>query len=157
MRASSMRCGGGWPAVAGCCGACSGGAGHEARRGVREPREFDEVFAAIARQGVDALVATANQVNLANRRRIAEFALANRLPSSGFADSGSLLSYGYDIAEAHRRLAIYAAKILEGAVPGNLPWMQPTNYALTINLGTAAALGLAIPPSVLLRAEDVIR
>jgi putative ABC transport system substrate-binding protein len=67
------------------------------------------------------------------------------------------LSYGYDIAEAHRRLAIYAEKILEGAAPGNLPWMQPTHYALTINLRTAAALRLAIPPSVLLRAEEVIR
>jgi len=125
--------------------------------GVREPREFDEVFAAISRQGADALVATANQVNLANRRRIAEFALANRMPSSGFAEAGSLLSYGYDIVEAHRHLAIYAAKILEGAAPGNLPWMQPTHYALTINLRTAAALRLAIPPSVLLRAEEVIR
>ncbi|MCM2329318.1 MAG: ABC transporter substrate-binding protein [Lysobacter sp.] len=125
--------------------------------GVREPRDYDEVFAAIARQGADALVATPTQVNIAHRRRIADFALANRLPSSGFADAGSLLHYGYDLVEAHRRLAIYAAKILEGTVPGNLPWMQPTNYALTINLGTAAALRLAIPPSVLLRAEEVIR
>ncbi len=125
--------------------------------GVREPRDFDEVFAAIARQGVDALVATANQVNLANRRRIAEFALANRLPSTGFADAGSLLSYGYDIVEAHRRLATYVAKILEGSIPSTLPWMQPTRYALTINLRTAAALRLAIPSSVLLRAEEVIR
>jgi putative ABC transport system substrate-binding protein len=95
-----------------------------------------------------------------DRRRLVDLAAKNRLPaiyqSREFVDDGGLVSYGPDIADLFRRAATYVDKILKGAKPGDLPVEQPTKFALFINLKTAKALSLTIPPSVLARADQVI-
>jgi putative tryptophan/tyrosine transport system substrate-binding protein len=92
--------------------------------------------------------------------RIAELALANRLPTFGFgkaeAKAGELVSFGPDIPAAARRAAYFVDRILKGATPGDLPVEQPTKFELVINLKTAKALGLEIPPQLLARADEVI-
>ena len=94
------------------------------------------------------------------RRRIAELAAKNRLPGtytmSEFVDAGGLMSYSPNIADNFRRAAGYVDKILKGAKPADLPVEQPTKFELVINLRTAKAIGLTIPPSVLHRADRVI-
>ena len=98
---------------------------------------------------------------LANAGRVAELALANRLPvfSTGRAltDAGILASYGADLREASRRSATYVQRILRGAKPGDLPVELPSKFELVINLNTAKSLGLTIPSSVLARADEVLR
>src|SRR5262249_29135441 len=97
---------------------------------------------------------------VAHRRRIAELAIAHRLPTvgtvRGWAEDGMLLAYGADFADVFRRAAGYVDKILKGAKPADLPVEQPTKFELVINRKTAKALGLPIPPSLLLRADQVI-
>jgi putative ABC transport system substrate-binding protein len=92
---------------------------------------------------------------------VAELALKHRLPAAsmetGFAEAGGLLSYGPNVPDSHRRAAIYVDKILKGAKPADLPVEQPTTFELVVNLRTAKALGLTIPPSVLVRADRVIQ
>ena len=96
----------------------------------------------------------------ANRDQVTRFAQRNRLPSiygaREFVDAGGLMAYGPSIANGWRRAATYVDKILKGAKPGDLPIEQPTKFDLVINLKTAKALGLTIPPSLLLRADQVI-
>jgi putative tryptophan/tyrosine transport system substrate-binding protein len=119
--------------------------------------DFEAAFATMARERADALDVISNYINYAHRRRIAEFALKQRLPSIGFPEDGMLLDYSAEPEEVMRRVAAQVKKILDGTRPGDLPFEQPTRFVLTINLKTANALGLTIPQSLLLRADKVIR
>lgn len=124
--------------------------------GVDGPEAFEAAFATIVRTRADAIYATATHVNDANAKLIADFAIKHRLPSFGFPEEGMLLSYDSNEEESLRRAAVFVKKILEGAKPGELPFEQPTKFELVINLGTAKALGLAIPRSMRSRANRLI-
>jgi putative ABC transport system substrate-binding protein len=120
------------------------------------PRRFDEMTAA----GADGYLVIAQPRTDAMRDAIAALALRHRLPGVApmrrYADAGVLLSYGASLSAIHRREAYSVDRILKGAKPGDLPIEQPTRFELVINLKTARALGLTIPPSILARAEEVI-
>jgi len=100
-------------------------------------------------------------VFIQQRHQIAELAANHRLPSISsfqeYVEAGGLMSYGTNIAERYRRSATYVDKILKGTKPGDLPVEQPTKFELVINMNTARALGLTIPQSLLLRADEVIQ
>ena len=127
---------------------------------VRAPEDIDSALASGLRQNPDALLALTDPVILFRSARIAEVALTNRLPSISFfrefSMAGGLMSYGANLFELVRRTAWYVDKILKGAKPAELPVQQPTKFDLVINLKTAKALGLTIPPSLLARADQVI-
>jgi putative ABC transport system substrate-binding protein len=127
---------------------------------VRSPDDFSAAFAALSSSRVDALLALGNPINFRGRQLIADFALRNRLPSIYderlFVDAGGLMSYAPSFTDSFRHAATYVDKILKGAKPADLPVEQPTKFELVINLKTAKALGLTIPPSLLLRADQVI-
>jgi len=96
----------------------------------------------------------------ANRKRIADFAIKSRLPSVSnrtYVDAGGLMSYGADLADSYRRIAIYVDRILKGAKPADMPVEQPTKFELVINLKTAKQIDLMIPQKVLARADKVIK
>ena len=122
--------------------------------------ELENLFAAAARERSEALIVFAHGFAYRNRSRIAELAARQRLPAMfgwrEFVEAGGLMSYGPNVRAMVRRAAIYVDKILKGANPGDLPLEQPTTFELVINLKTAKALGLMIPPSVLARADQVI-
>lgn len=124
------------------------------------PGDYADAFAGIARERPDALLVAQNTSHFPYRRRIADFAVENRLPSMyhtrEFVEAGGLMSYGADLADLYRRAAVYVDKILKGAQPGELPVERPTKFELVINLRTAKALGVTIAPSVLLRADKII-
>ena len=126
----------------------------------RGPTEFDRAFSDMTRARADALTVLGSAMFNNERRRLVDLAAKNRLPAvySGRAsvDAGGLMSYGPNIADLWRRAATYVDKILKGANPGDLPVEQPTKFELVINLKTAKALGLTIPPSLLQRADQVI-
>ncbi len=125
------------------------------------PNEYAGAFAVIARQRPDALLVTDSPPAYAHRRLIVEFAVKNRLPGMypwrEPVEAGGLMSYGVSVSDLFRRAAGYVDKILKGAKPADLPIEQPTKFELVINLKTAKAFGLTIPPSVLVRADEVIR
>jgi ABC-type uncharacterized transport system substrate-binding protein len=128
---------------------------------VSRAEDLDRAFSAVTNQRAQALIVqTPNPVLFANRSQIVAFALRNRLPSmfgqKEFADAGGLMTYGPSTADLFRRAATYVDKILKGAKPGDLPIEQPTKFEFVINLKTAKALGLTIPPSLLARADQVI-
>jgi putative tryptophan/tyrosine transport system substrate-binding protein len=127
---------------------------------VRTPNEIADAFSTAARQRAGALSVLAGTVFFTHRALIAELALKNRLPSvyllREHAEAGGLLTYGIDLVDNFRRAAGYVDKILRGAKPGDLPIEQPTKLELVINLRTAKALGIAIPRSVLARADQII-
>jgi putative ABC transport system substrate-binding protein len=126
----------------------------------RRPDEFQSVFAAMARERAGALLVFPDGMFLLQRTRITDFAAKSSLPAMygrrEFVDAGGLMSYASSLGYNLRRAAAYVDKILKGAKPGDLPIEQPTKFELVINLKTAKALGLTIPPSLLARADQVI-
>lgn len=126
---------------------------------VSGPDELDGAFAAMRREQAGALVV--QPVLVDSIPRIVELANRQHLPTASyrrdFAEAGVLLCYGADQRESWRRAAIYVDKILKGAKPGNLPVAEPAKYELVVNLKTARALGLTIPPALLERADGVIQ
>jgi putative ABC transport system substrate-binding protein len=127
---------------------------------VRTPDDFDGAFDATRRQRPDALITVEDPLTVNHRKRIADFAVVQQLPSlhgvREFAAAGGLISYGASLADLYRRAAGYVDKILRGAKPADLPVQQPTKFEFVINLKTAKALGLDIPATVLARADEVI-
>ena len=126
----------------------------------RDPDEVERLFAAAIHERADALLVPAHGFAWRNRRQIVELAARRGRPAMygwrAFVEAGGLMSYGPDVMAGVRRAATYVDKILKGAKPGDLPIEQPTKFELVINLKTANALGLTIPPSVLGRADQVI-
>jgi putative ABC transport system substrate-binding protein len=123
------------------------------------PSEFSPAFAAMTKSRVGSVVVTEDGEFAASFRTIAALALANKLPSIGareYAEAGGLIGYGVNILDLYRRAAYFVDRILKGAKPADLPVEQPTKFELVINLSTAKALGLTIPPTLLSRADDVI-
>ena len=123
--------------------------------------DFEKAFQTAAKGRVSALITLRNPLLIDNRKRIAELAIQNRLPSMSegrvFVEAGILASYSSDENDSFRRAATYVDKILKGAKPADLPVEQPTKFEFVINLKTAKQIGLTIPPNVLARADRVIR
>ena len=128
---------------------------------VRGPDEFEAALQAAGKGHAQALIMLRTPLVNAHLKRIADLAAKSRIPSiyddRVFVDAGGLISYGTDFPNLYRRAAIYVDKILKGAKPADLPVQQPTKFELVINLKTAKQIGLTIPPSVLARADKVIR
>ena len=128
---------------------------------VRSADDFEKVFAAVNKQRPDGLYVTAGGLMNANQKRIVDFAIKSRLPSTcdniRAIAAGGLMYYGADLAENYRRVAYYVDKILKGAKPADLPVEQPTKFELVINLKTAKQIGVIIPQRVLARADRVIK
>jgi putative ABC transport system substrate-binding protein len=124
------------------------------------PAEMEAAFAVLAKERVGALMVAGDAFFLGERQRIAELALAHHLPSMfaqrEFAEAGGLMSYGESVKDFYRRAAVFVGKIFKGAKPGDLPIEQPTKFHLVINRKTADALGLSIPPQLLIFADEVI-
>ena len=122
--------------------------------------ELDTAFGTMISERVDALIVMPSQMSFAHRTRIAEFAARRRLPAIGpsrwYPGAGGLMYYGTNNAERWRRAPYFVDKILKGANPAELPDEQPTKFELVINMKAARALGLTLPPSLLLRADRVI-
>jgi putative tryptophan/tyrosine transport system substrate-binding protein len=128
---------------------------------IRNRNDLESAFAAMARDRIDALLAPADPFLFTERLRVAELAREHRLAgmysTREYAEAGGLMSYSARLSEQFRRAAIFVDKILRGASPATLPVEAPSQYELVINLKTAKALGLTIPPSLLQRADEVIQ
>jgi len=125
----------------------------------RRPSEFESAFSRMAKSRVDAVVVTSDVLFNYNVAAVADLAAKTRLPSAGvkaFAEAGGLLGYGLNFPDMDRRAAYFVDKILKGVKPEDLPVQQPTKFELVVNLKTAKALGLTIPQSILVRADQVI-
>jgi len=129
--------------------------------GVRVSEDLPAAFASIVKERPGALLVLADRVFLHNRARIVDFEAKQRLPGvyayRELVEAGGLMSFGPNYADMHRRAASYVDKILKGSKPADLPVEQPTRFELMINLKTAKALGLKIPPSLLARADAVVQ
>lgn len=128
---------------------------------VQEPSQYGDRLAALKRAGADALLVLSSSTFFAERQRIADLAIQHRLPLVApfreVAEAGGLMAYGPNIVELWgQRVPVYVDRILRGAPPGDLPIEQPSKYELIVNLRTAGALGLTMPPSFVLRADQVI-
>jgi putative ABC transport system substrate-binding protein len=127
----------------------------------RQNPDFEGAFQTAAKARLNALITARNALLIVNRKRIADLAIKNRLPSmserSDMVDAGGLVSYGTNETETYRRAAIYVDKILKGAKPADLPVEQPTKFELVINLKTAKQIGVMIPQWVLVKADRVIK
>ena len=123
--------------------------------------EVDEAFSTVAKSGAGAMLVGAGAFLSSRRSQLVGLAALHAIPASyferGFVDAGGLISYGASQADAYRRAGIYVARILKGEKPGDLPVELPTKYDLVINLKTAKALGLTVPPALIARADDVIQ
>ncbi|TMH08827.1 MAG: ABC transporter substrate-binding protein [Betaproteobacteria bacterium] len=128
---------------------------------VTKPEELPSAFTEFQKAGAHALIVQVSPLTLDQRDTIVEQAAQHRLPAMydvrPFVDAGGLVAYGPDLVEMYRRAAVYVDRIFKGAKPGDLPIEQPTKFEFVINIKTAKALGLTIPPSVLLRADEVIQ
>jgi putative ABC transport system substrate-binding protein len=122
--------------------------------------DYDRAFATIVAERADALSAVASVILGTGRQRIIQLAAKNRLPAiydwHEHVEEGGLMAYGGSVTAFTRRAAVYVDRIFKGAIPGELPVERATTFELVINLKTAKALGLTIPPSLLLRADQVI-
>jgi putative ABC transport system substrate-binding protein len=127
----------------------------------RNPQEIDSAFAAMTRERAGALLILGDAIFTNQIRQIAELAVQRRLPSihgiKEYAEAGGLMAYSANFLDQQRRAATYVAKILKGAKPADLPVEQPIKFELVINLKTAEALGITIPPMLLFQADEVIR
>ena len=127
---------------------------------VRAFGDLKPAFAAAAREGAEALIVGLDALTEANRTAIAELAASRRVPTiypaKEFVEAGGLLAYASNVVDLYRRAAAYVDRILKGAKPGDLPVEQPIKFELTINLKTAKASGVSIPPSLLARADEVM-
>jgi putative ABC transport system substrate-binding protein len=127
----------------------------------KSPAEIDAAFDAIRQKHGDAVLIASDPMFLGQRERLASLSAKYRLPlvawTREFPHAGILLSYGTSIVWMYREAGLYAARILRGARPAELPIIQPTSFELVVNLRTANALGLTIPQSVLVRADEVIQ
>jgi putative tryptophan/tyrosine transport system substrate-binding protein len=127
---------------------------------VQDASQYETAFNAIGRDRADALVVLSDSFATFHRARIAELAAEHRLPvlygHRQYVEAGGLMSYGPSLFDVYRRAAAYVDKILKGTRPADLPVEQPTKYELVINLKTAKALGLELPPTLLARADEVI-
>ena len=128
---------------------------------VNEADALPDAFASMRRQRAQALIVQSNPFSTDNRKRIVELAATQRLPTMfevrAGVDAGALISYGPELQAMYRRAAHYVDRVLKGAKPADLPVEQPTKFEMVVNLKTAKALGITIPPSVLARADEVIR
>jgi putative ABC transport system substrate-binding protein len=124
------------------------------------PSSYAEAFALIAGEAGEAILASSNGAHFVNRRLVADMSITRRLPGlftwRDITEAGALMSYAADYSDILRRAAGYVDRILKGAKPADLPVQQPTKYELMINLKTAKALGLSLPPTLLARADEVI-
>jgi len=126
----------------------------------RVARDFDAAFGTMVQEGAAGFLVVPSPLSTSYRTKLAELALKNRLPAmyghKDYVEAGGLMSYGADIVDLNRRAAVYIDKILKGTKPADLPVEQASKYQLAINLKTAKALGLTIPPMLLARADEVI-
>ena len=122
--------------------------------------EIDAAFATVARERPDALLVEAETLFLNQRDKVAALAARHAMPTMygdrEMVEAGGLISYGASITALHRQAGIYVGRILNGAKPADLPVQQPSTFELVVNLKTAKALGLTVPPSILARADEVI-
>jgi putative tryptophan/tyrosine transport system substrate-binding protein len=131
------------------------------RFGIRELNDLASALATMVKERTDALIVRNDALLVVHYGEIARLAVQHRLPTVGsaeqFVEAGGLFAYGVNVVETYRHAAVYVDKILRGAKPADLPIEQPTKYVLVVNLKTAKALGITIPPSLLLRADEVIQ
>jgi len=129
--------------------------------GVREPDDFAAAFATMTQRRPDAIFLVADVLTTMNRKLLVEFAATHRIPamyeSSAIVREGGLMSYGPSFEDGFREAARYIDRIFKGAKPTALPAVQPTRYYLAVNLKTATTLGLTIPPSLLLRTDELVQ
>jgi len=127
---------------------------------VRSPADLEAAFKTVTGARPSALMTLNDAMLFENRKRVAEFSVNSRLPAifpeREFAEAGGLMAYGPNLASNFHRAATFVDKILKGAKPADLPVEQPTRFELVINMKTAKALGLTIPPSILIRADKLI-